>query len=666
MAFDPYHKWLGIPPAEQPPHYYRLLGIAAFESDHDVIDVAANQKMAYLQDMAAGANGTASQKLLNEISTARRCLLNADKKKQYDDGLRRKLQAAAPKEAPVPTAAFVPPSGSFAKPAVGAVEEPKTSPTPEVSAPKSRKIWWIGGGVLGIGLTLGLALMASSWFAEPNPKTAANTPQDIGKKSVVPPVKPPPPIEKPPTKPVTPVEKPPVKPVVKPPAPPVVEKFPRPMYHFAPKAGVMSDLCDVLYFGNRYHLYYLWHSAKEPAKKRWGYAVSGDALRWEEQKAGPFAEVGDFSPGAMVLDLTHAAGLGRKTQFAILAFHCSNDPKGTSPLKSIYSQDLGRTWKPWEVKGLPAKLPGPGRPRVVFHKASEQWILVWSAGDENKMQAKIFGSKNLADWKHLFDFDIPDGSPCAELVDVPVHESKPPAWKWCVLTDAGHYHIAEFDAKSLGFSKNLGGLQEKSRFATMPRVAKISDGRRTLVGLLRSGSPGEGPLPVQTSLAQELRLHTAGKSGYYFQRLPVRDLAALRGDNQTLQNIELNPGSNALGPVAPQDTFELVLNTINTDADPSFELTVRGVPIVVRTKEKEETLKVGSFAPVPIRVNDGKFNLQIYSDHQSLELSMGSTSTFRFVPTDETPGKGNPVRLVGQGVKLVTFSLTELRLPEKK
>jgi hypothetical protein len=25
-AFDPYHKWLAIPPEEQPPHHYRLWG----------------------------------------------------------------------------------------------------------------------------------------------------------------------------------------------------------------------------------------------------------------------------------------------------------------------------------------------------------------------------------------------------------------------------------------------------------------------------------------------------------------------------------------------------------------------------------------------------------------------------------------------------------------
>ena len=38
--FDPYHKWLGIPPKDQPPNHYRLLGIELFESDADVIATA--------------------------------------------------------------------------------------------------------------------------------------------------------------------------------------------------------------------------------------------------------------------------------------------------------------------------------------------------------------------------------------------------------------------------------------------------------------------------------------------------------------------------------------------------------------------------------------------------------------------------------------------------
>lgn len=90
--FDPYHKWLAIPPQDQPPHHYRLLGIAEFESDADVIDAAANQRMSYLQDMAAGPHQAESQKLLNEIATARRCLLNVATKSTYD----AELQARQP------------------------------------------------------------------------------------------------------------------------------------------------------------------------------------------------------------------------------------------------------------------------------------------------------------------------------------------------------------------------------------------------------------------------------------------------------------------------------------------------------------------------------------------------------------------------------------------
>ena len=40
-TFDPYYKWLGIPPKDQPPNHYRLLGIDLFTPDPDVIESAA-------------------------------------------------------------------------------------------------------------------------------------------------------------------------------------------------------------------------------------------------------------------------------------------------------------------------------------------------------------------------------------------------------------------------------------------------------------------------------------------------------------------------------------------------------------------------------------------------------------------------------------------------
>lgn len=43
--FDPYGSWLGIPPQEQPPDHYRLLGVKRFEQDLAVIKTHADQRI---------------------------------------------------------------------------------------------------------------------------------------------------------------------------------------------------------------------------------------------------------------------------------------------------------------------------------------------------------------------------------------------------------------------------------------------------------------------------------------------------------------------------------------------------------------------------------------------------------------------------------------------
>ena len=93
--FDPYYKWLGIPPEEQPPNHYRLLAVRPLESDGDVIESAADARMAHLRTYQAGKHSALSQKLLNEVASAKVCLLNPDKKAQYDAQLKGRLTAGA-------------------------------------------------------------------------------------------------------------------------------------------------------------------------------------------------------------------------------------------------------------------------------------------------------------------------------------------------------------------------------------------------------------------------------------------------------------------------------------------------------------------------------------------------------------------------------------------
>lgn len=86
--FDPYHKWLGIPPHQQPPTHYRLLGLEPFEADLDVIQAAAARQMAHLQTYKIGPQSECSQQLLNEIARAKVCLLDPHSKTEYDRKLR--------------------------------------------------------------------------------------------------------------------------------------------------------------------------------------------------------------------------------------------------------------------------------------------------------------------------------------------------------------------------------------------------------------------------------------------------------------------------------------------------------------------------------------------------------------------------------------------------
>lgn len=100
--FDAYHKWLGIRPEEQPPNHYRLLGVALFESDPDVLAHAADQRMAHLRNFQSGRHRNICAEILNHMAAARICLLDPRKKQTYDVQLRESLTAQTPSPPPAP------------------------------------------------------------------------------------------------------------------------------------------------------------------------------------------------------------------------------------------------------------------------------------------------------------------------------------------------------------------------------------------------------------------------------------------------------------------------------------------------------------------------------------------------------------------------------------
>lgn len=128
-TFDPYQAWLDIPPHEQPPTHYRLLGLSSFEGDNARVMEAADARMGKIRTYQLGPNGPISQKILNELSKARVTLLDEKRRAAYD----AVLKSAAP------AISAEPQDGTqIAKPPQRPATANPAAPAPPAAAPGSK------------------------------------------------------------------------------------------------------------------------------------------------------------------------------------------------------------------------------------------------------------------------------------------------------------------------------------------------------------------------------------------------------------------------------------------------------------------------------------------------------------------------------------------------
>jgi hypothetical protein len=166
-SFDPYHRWLGIPLEEQPPHHYRLLGIALFEDQPEVIEHAADRQMAHLRTFQVGPHAGLSQKLLNEVAAAKICLLKGKKKAAYDNFLRDRLTGSKPP----PGLAGEPPPFPVVPPDEDSPAVDLGAPTEDASAAVGRRQRWktAVAGIVAVALLLGIVILAAMLAFPPSP-----------------------------------------------------------------------------------------------------------------------------------------------------------------------------------------------------------------------------------------------------------------------------------------------------------------------------------------------------------------------------------------------------------------------------------------------------------------------------------------------------------------
>ncbi|MDF1845304.1 MAG: SUMF1/EgtB/PvdO family nonheme iron enzyme [Rubripirellula sp.] len=147
--FDPYHKWLGIPPKAQPPNHYRLLSVELFESDPDVIESAAQRQITHVRSFALGQHAEETQSILNELAKARATLLDPATKAKYDASLNAQRQQPAVVPSPPAAADDVMQAVPFDIP-TAQVAPRKTSSPKNRRQPSSKLIPLVAGFVVAL------------------------------------------------------------------------------------------------------------------------------------------------------------------------------------------------------------------------------------------------------------------------------------------------------------------------------------------------------------------------------------------------------------------------------------------------------------------------------------------------------------------------------------
>ena len=281
------------------------------------------------------------------------------------------------------------------------------------------------------------------------------------------------------------------------------EKY-RPQIHFSPEEKWMNDPNGMVYYDGEYHLFYQYYPDSTVwGPMHWGHAISTDLVHWEHLPIALYPdELGLIFSGSAVIDWNNSSGLQEgehPPMIAIFTQHLmagEKDGKDDFQVQSIaYSNDKGRNWKMYD--GNPV-IPNPNirdfrDPKVFWHKASQQWVMIFAAGD----RVRLYNSPNLIDWTYQSEFGAELGAhggvwECPDLFQLKT-ETGESHWVMLVSINPGgpnggsatQYFIGDFDGKRFSTSQKevkwLDYGRDNYAGVTWSDVPE-DDGRRLFIG----------------------------------------------------------------------------------------------------------------------------------------------------------------------------------------
>ena len=185
----------------------------------------------------------------------------------------------------------------------------------------------------------------------------------------------------------------------------------RPQIHFSPAANWMNDPNGMVYFNNRYHLFYQYYPDSTVwGPMHWGHAISKDLVHWEHLPIALYPDtLGYIFSGSAVADINNTSGFGKDGKVPLVAIFTHHDPKGekagtsTYQNQSIaYSLDDGKTWTKYADNPV-IKNPGVKDfrdPKVSWYEAGKKWVMTLATLD----RITFYSSPDLKNWTKESEF----------------------------------------------------------------------------------------------------------------------------------------------------------------------------------------------------------------------------------------------------------------------
>ncbi|MEL6925104.1 MAG: glycoside hydrolase family 32 protein, partial [Bacteroidota bacterium] len=385
----------------------------------------------------------------------------------------------------------------------------------------------------------------------------------------------------------------------------------RPQFHFSPPAKWMNDPNGMVYYEGEYHLFYQHYPDSTVwGPMHWGHAVSSDMINWEHLPIGLYPdELGYIFSGSAVVDHNNTSGFGKDGAPPMIAIFTHHEPEGardesnkTFQYQSIaYSNDKGRSWTKYE--GNPV-VPNPGirdfrDPKVSWHEASNQWVMVFAAWD----QVKFYGSPDLKKWTHLSDFGKTHGShggvwECPDLFPLQVEGTNETKYVLLVSINPGapnggsgtQYFVGDFDGRSFVLDENFSGQVQNENgvwidygrdnyagvtWSDIPET----DGRRLFLGWMSNWHYAQ-VVPTDTwrsamTLPRVLSLKKTDR-GYQLFTQMAKEVEQLRNQSATLAAGEISADMDLTEKLSAAEGLRELTLTLNL---PKGEKTKVGVEL---------------------------------------------------------------------------------------